>query len=70
MFARVNENKNLLNKQFSPDGNWLCVYAWFGKLDIQLRFLLKEETKPYHENRFHPVKTVCITYSHLILTNT
>ena len=22
MFARVNENKNMLNKQF--DGNWLC----------------------------------------------
>ena len=27
LFARVNENKNIimLNKQFSADGNWLCL---------------------------------------------
>ena len=40
MFERVNENENMLNKQFSSDGNWLCGLARFGKLDIQLIYVL------------------------------
>ena len=58
MFERVNENENMLNKQFSSDENWLCGLARFGKLDIQFMCFIKTRKPSLN------TQSDCITYFH------